>query len=36
MKVVVKQFSYFIWGGSRQAIEENMLGTKKILDIEGI
>ncbi len=31
MKVVVKQFRSFMWGGSRQAIEENLLGYKKIL-----
>ena len=31
MKLVIKQFSSFMWGGSRQAIEENMLGDKKFL-----
>ena len=31
MKVVGKQFRSFMWGTSRQAFEENMLGDKKIL-----
>ena len=29
MKVVVKQFLSFMWGGSRQTIEENLLGDNK-------
>ena len=31
MKVVVKQFHSFMWGGSRQAIEKNLLGDKKFI-----
>ena len=31
MKVVGKQFRSFMWGISRQAFEENMLGNKKNL-----
>ena len=31
MKVLVKQFSSFMWEGSRPAIEENMLGDKNSL-----
>ena len=31
MKVVVKQFRSFMWGGSRLAIEVNLLRDKKIL-----
>ena len=36
MKALVKKFSIFMYGGSRQTIEENMLGDQHFLATEVI